>query len=212
MKPLNLGQQMFSWFYSDAFDKPLPKYQQLMRMALRCTFGAICTAIPIVANANLFGNQASRNNLNELFYGLFQLNVSLHEISAFIATLAMAHRIVALFQSLTNIYDTCKRTPMLYMNPIPGLRKWFFWVFWRNVLQFSFQFSRSRPPFDHNKWKMWTFLCDFSEIFNQMEHNSLCADQYDISIDCSAKIWISSYWCIAIVSSNSNCVSDNWWT
>lgn len=111
MKALETGRQLFSWFCTDAIDEPLNKYQLLARQIFRIIYGILCIALIIVMNANLFLNYnitSMTNDINEHFYGFFQLNSTMHSLSVVVATFISGSKLASLFITLQNIYDTCK--------------------------------------------------------------------------------------------------------
>lgn len=106
--PLKTGQQMFSWFCTDAIDEPLSRNQVLARQIFRLAFGIILAAMAVAANSSLFTNQTSVNDLNELFFGFYQFITTLFTASAAIAIFLWGPKLASLFRHLGNIYNACK--------------------------------------------------------------------------------------------------------
>lgn len=108
VKPLQTGRQILSWFCTDACDEPLNKYQMLARHIFRFIFVIIFTAMFVAANSSLLTNHTSVNDIDELFFGLFQFTTTLHTASAAIVTFVCGPKLASLFQGLENIYNACK--------------------------------------------------------------------------------------------------------
>lgn len=113
MKPLQTGRQIFSWFRTDAINEPLNKYQMLERKVFRFIFGVLFIAMFLATNSSLIINYASVNGVDELFFEIFQLDLTLYIVSALIAM--RKPKLAPLFQSLENICNACKQhTTILY--------------------------------------------------------------------------------------------------
>lgn len=115
-KPLETGRQMFSWFCIDAIDEPLSNYQVLGRKIFRLFYVVICCVLVVIFNAVLFKNSTSMmNDINELFYGLFQLNSTLEAVACVFAIFMSGRKLASLFRILDNIYKTCKVPTLLFL-------------------------------------------------------------------------------------------------
>lgn len=108
IKPLQTGQQLFSWFCPGVIDESLNKYQTLARQIFQFTFAVIFAAITVVSNLSLLTKHTSTNDLAELFFELSQLIEILHDISVIIATFALGSKLASLFRNLEDIYNACK--------------------------------------------------------------------------------------------------------
>lgn len=96
MKPLKTGRQLFSWFCVGAVDKPLDEYQARSRKKIRSIFGVTFMAIFLAVNLPLLANRTSVNDIEAFFFGLSQLNISLHIASALITTFASGSKLASL--------------------------------------------------------------------------------------------------------------------
>lgn len=110
MKPLETARQLFPWICAGAIDhQPLTKHQVLSRQIFRFALRFICAAFIVATNANLLLNYTSMvNDMNELFFGLFQFDLNLDAISTFASILVSGSKLASLFPSLERIYDSCK--------------------------------------------------------------------------------------------------------
>lgn len=108
MKRLETGRKMLSWFCTDASNEPLNRYQTLARMIFLFTFGVIFVTMAVAANSSLFSNHTLMNDLNELFFEIFQFVATLYAASAVIATFVWGPNLASIFRDLENIHNACK--------------------------------------------------------------------------------------------------------
>lgn len=106
VKPLQTGRQIYSWFCTDAASDPLNRHQVLARHIFRFIFTTGFIAAGVVVNASLLINYTSVNGIDEPFFELIQLDLSLYGISAAIAT--FRPKLASLFGHLDSIYKACK--------------------------------------------------------------------------------------------------------
>lgn len=109
MKPLASGRRAFVWMgvcFVD--DDPVSWQQKLAQKIFSVAFGMI-----VIATATLHVITLSKlrlNNAEEFFLVLVQLVMAVHGLSAFITIYSHGSRISTVFQTLTQIYEKCKRT------------------------------------------------------------------------------------------------------
>lgn len=107
-KPLQTGRQIFSWFCSDAIDEPLNEHQvsprQMFRLLLVLTFMIMTVAV----NLPLFANHIAMNDINELFFGICQLDITFYIASGMIITFTWGSEFTSLFRDLEHIHSACK--------------------------------------------------------------------------------------------------------
>lgn len=108
MKLLKTGRQVLSWFCTEAIDEPLNGDQVRWRKIFRFIFKVISTAIFIASNLSLLTHHTSVNDANAFFFGLYQLNITLHGATAVITTFTVGPKLASLFRNLENIYNTCE--------------------------------------------------------------------------------------------------------
>lgn len=110
MEPLKTARQLFSWFCGDVIFESVTEYQVRSRRMFRFVFAVIFIAMIVASNLSLFLNFTAmiNNNIGDFFFALYQFNISLHAVSAFITTYTVGSKLSILFQSLENIYIACK--------------------------------------------------------------------------------------------------------
>lgn len=107
MKIFETGRQVLSWFCTDAIDEPLNKYDLLWRKIFRVVFKVISTAIYAASNLSLLGNLYSANDIDEIFFGFYQFNITSHGASAVVVIYSIASKLSSLFRNLEDIYRAC---------------------------------------------------------------------------------------------------------
>lgn len=129
VKPLETGRQLFSWFCLDAVDEPLSKYQMLARKIFRPFYGVTCAVLMVIFNGSLFQNfTLMADDINELFYGFFQLNSTLQALACVFAIFISGRKLASLFRKLGNIYQACKN--LLFIELLHFHKK-----YWKKVFQ-----------------------------------------------------------------------------
>lgn len=108
MKILGTGRQILSWFCTDAIDGPLTKHQMLLRKNFRLVFKVISTAVYAASNLSLLRNLCSGNDIDEIFFGFYQFNITSHGASAVVVIYAISSKLSSLFRNLEDIYNACK--------------------------------------------------------------------------------------------------------
>lgn len=107
-KPLKMGRQMFSWFCLDVIDEPLNKNRMLSRQIFRILFIGIFIILAVAANSPLLTNHMSVNDINEIFFEIFQFDLTSYTASAIIATFVWGSKLASIFRNLEHIYNACK--------------------------------------------------------------------------------------------------------
>lgn len=107
MKPLEINQRVLTWLYACSMIELAGKWRQFAKIVF--TLSIIITHLQSVIACTVFIYKNVLNNLEETLFSLFHTIGALSTLYQAIATVLLKHKLQAIFNGLTKIYNDSKR-------------------------------------------------------------------------------------------------------